>query len=330
MELKTLYLLYGEETYLIETELNRIKKQFGEKMNGINYIQLDSTNVSNIISDIETPAFRYPKKLIIVKDSGLFKKQSKGKKNENEKDDNKFTNKISQYIEENITIIKESVIIVFVENEAEKNNLYKTIEKNGQICEFTQLKPAELERKISSICGAYKVHIDSATIKYFISICGTDMQNLINEIRKQIEFAGENGTITKENIDKLSIKELDSVIFDVTDNLGKKNTKMALEILSNMLYEREPIQKILIILYNHFKKIYLTKIALKNNQNVAVALNLKPNQIFLVSKYTIQAKYFSEEDLKNILQELINLDYNSKTGKIDANIGLESIICKYC
>ena len=29
-------------------------------------------------------------------------------------------------------------------------------------------------------------------------------------------------------------------------------------------------------------------------------------------------------------EELINLDYNYKTGLIDLNIGLESILCRYC
>lgn len=332
MDLESLYLLYGEETYLLETELNKIKKNFGEKINGINFIQLDSSNVENIISDLETPAFGYEKKLIIVKDSDLFKKQSRNKKNEEEpqKNENKITTKIAEYINNNINLIKDSIVLVFVENEVEKNELYKTIEKNGKICEFSKLKAPEVEKKIISICNAYKVHIDMPTVKYFVMTSGTDMQNLINEIRKQIEYAGENGTITKESIDKLSIKELDSVIFDLTDNLGRKDTKSALEVLSNMIYEKEPIQKILITLYNHFKKLYLTKIALKENKNITETLELKPNQVFLVSKYTMQSKYFQENELRKILQELIDLDYNSKIGKIDANMGLETIICKYC
>ena len=39
------------------------------------------------------------------------------------------------------------------------------------------------------------------------------MQDLINEIRKLIEFAGENGTIKKQDIDKLCIKKIESVIY---------------------------------------------------------------------------------------------------------------------
>jgi len=153
------------------------------------------------------------------------------------------------------------------------------------------------------------------------------MMTLINEIRKLIEYVGENGTIKEADIDKLSIKELDSVIFDLTDNLGQKNIKEALRILNELLYNKEPIQKILITLYNHLKKIYLTMLADKYRVNVAEALNLKPNQMFLTTKYKKQASYFKKEELRNILQELINLDYKTKQGLIDINIGLEAILC---
>ena len=38
--------------------------------------KLMKNNVSNIISNIETPAFGFPSKLIIAKDTGLFKKKN--------------------------------------------------------------------------------------------------------------------------------------------------------------------------------------------------------------------------------------------------------------
>jgi len=47
--LNSLYLLYGEEEYLLETSVKKIKKLFGENLLGINYIVLDETNVSNLI-----------------------------------------------------------------------------------------------------------------------------------------------------------------------------------------------------------------------------------------------------------------------------------------
>ena len=326
-KLNSLYLLYGEELFLLESNLKKIKTLFGECVKVINYILIDEKNVQEIISDIETPSFGYEKKLIIARNTGLFRKEGKKKTG----DISKIKDKLIQYIDENIKIINESVVLVFVEEEADsKSELFKTIEKNGIVCKFDFQKPIQIEQRIKSICNSYKVQIDSSTIKYFIECCGTNMQDLINEIRKLIEYAGENGTIKKEDIDKLSIKKLESVIFDLTDDLGKKDIIGALQVLQNLIYAKEPLAKILITLYNHFKKIYITKIALNTNKDLVSSLNLKPNQMFLTTKYKVQSKYFSEEDLRNILKELCNLDYNFKNGKIDLQVGMETILCRYC
>ena len=188
----------------------------------------------------------------------------------------------------------------------------------------------QIIKRLKSICNAYKVNCTEANLQYLVEQCGQNMQNLINEIRKLIEYAGENGTIQKEDIDLLCTKQTQAVIFNLTDYLGKKQIGKALEELNNLIYNKEPIQKILITLYNHFKKLYLTKMAVKYNKDIITSLNLKPNQTFLVNKYKTQAKYFGERDLKAILQNLRDLDYHYKVGLIDLQIGLESILCRYC
>lgn len=325
-KLNPIYLLYGEETFLLETCLKKIKTNFGERKAGINEIKLDETNISTILSDIETPAFGYEKKLIIARNTGLFKKEGRKKSGMN----TELINKVADYIKESHKMMEEAVVLVFVEEEAEKNALYKVIEQYGILCEFQELKPVQIIARLKAICKAYQVQVEDATLKYLIECSGTNMQDLINETRKLIEYAGTNGTITKQAIDLLCIKKLESIIFDLTDNLGKKKVDKALEVLHGLLYQKEPIQKILITLYHHFQKLYIIKIAQRENKNIAESLKLKPNQIFLVSKYKAQADYFKEQELKKIVEELIDLDYHYKTGLIDLNIGLEAILCRYC
>ena len=316
-KLNSIYLLYGEELFLLENCLKKIKSLFGECVKGINYILIDEQNVSEIIDDIETPSFGYEKKLIIAK-----KKSG---------DLYKLKEKLINYINENLKVIDEAVVLVFTEEEAdEKSDLFKTIDKCGVTCKFEFQKPAQIEKRIKEICNAYKVNIDAQNLRYFIECCGTNMQDLINEIRKLIEYAGENGTIKQEDIDKLSIKKIESVIFDLTDNLGKKDIASALEVLHNLIYEKEPLAKILVTLYNHFKKLYITKMALRVNKELTTSLNLKPNQMFLTTKYKVQSKYFKENELRSILQDLCDLDYNFKSGKIDLQVGMETVLCRYC
>ena len=324
---KGIYLLYGEDTFLLEQQLHKIKKNFGEIVKGINYISIDENNIQELIADIETPAFGYANKLIIARNTGIFKREAKGRTGGVSKE---LKDKINDYLKENVDMINNAVVLVFVENEAEKNSIYNTIEKIGIVCNFEEQKPFQIIKRLKSICNSYKVNVDESTLQYLIESCGTNMQDLINEIRKLIEFAGENGTIKKQDIDKLCIKKIESVIFDLTDNLGQKKVKEAIDVLYNLIASKEPIQKILITLYNHFKKLYFVKLAIAYNKDIAQSLQLKPNQMFLVNKYKAQAKGFKTSELRKIVQELENLDYKYKIGLIDLNIGLEAILCAYC
>ena len=234
---------------------------------------------------------------IIVKNTGLFKKEKKtATKKEAKNGKLTLAEKVAKYIQKNEKEITQTIELVFVEEEVDKNTLYKVIESVGEIKEFALLKLPELVSNLKKIAGAYKVNMDDNTAKYLVECSGTSMQELINEIRKLIEYKGENETITKDDIDKLCIKQIQAVIFDLTDNLGKKETGKALDVYYGLLSNKEPIQKILITLYND----------------------------------KTQARYFEEQELRNILNELINLDANYKVGLIDLNIGLEAVLCKYC
>ena len=233
------------------------------------------------------------------------------------------------FIKENKEQIEETTVIVFVEQVVEKSELLSTIEKSGIVCNFEYQKPYQIQTRLKAIVNAYKVNVEMSTLNYLIECCGTDMQELINETRKLIEYTGEGNTITKDAIDIIAIKKMESIIFDLTDNLGKKNTKKAIEVLRNLVLAKEPLQKILITLYNHFKKIYLTKLAISQKKDVTCYLDLKPNQAFLANKYKVQASYFKLNELRKILQEFYDLDFKSKIGLIDLQTGLESILCAY-
>lgn len=324
--LHSVYLLYGEEKFLLESVVKKIKKQFGELVLGINFIQVDDTNVEELISDLQTPAFGYEKKLMIAKNTGLFKKEGKRTNAALAK----LKEKVVQYCKENADDIQTYNIIIFIEDDVEKKDLYKWIEKQGVVCYFEKQKQPQLVKRLKAIFNAYHVNVSEGTLKYLIEQVGTSMQELINESRKLIEYAGANGTIESSHVDLLCTKQIEAVIFSLTDSLGKKDIAASLVTLHNLLYNKEPMQKILITLYNHFKKLYLVKIAMEHNENIAEALNLKPNQMFLINKYKGQASYFSKQELKDMLHEFIQLDQHSKIGLIDIQVGVEAVLADYC
>ncbi len=167
-KLQNLYLLYGEELFLLENTLKKIKSLFGEVIKGINYINIDEKNCNELIQDLETPSFGYERKLIIARNTGLLKKEGKRKNAELAN----LREKINDYINKSIDVINESAVLVFVEEEVEsKQELYKTLDKLGIVCKFDYQKPIQIASRLKGICNAYKVGIDDSTIKYFLECC---------------------------------------------------------------------------------------------------------------------------------------------------------------
>ena len=320
-----IYLFYGEDNYTKEREVNKIKKDFGEMVDGINYLKLSDTTINELIPSIETPAFGYPKKLIIAKNTNLFRKSKKTDDEENEgssKDNKELISFFENYKP------NDDVDLLFVEESVNKNKLYKTLEKIAEIKEFSLKKDSEVAKELIKIANMYKVKLDLTNSSYIVSNCGTDMQNLLNEIRKLIEYVGTGGTITKEVIDKLVIRKPEAVVFDLTDYLGTKNVKAAINCYRDLLSQNVADQIIIVMIYRHIRNLYIYK--LSKPEDVVKNLNLKPNQTFLPKIYARQAKLFTIEELKQILYELIYIDESSKNGNLDSiSTGIESIMCRY-
>lgn len=149
----------------MEMNVKKIRNLFGEIVRGINYIEIDETNLEQLISDLQTPAFGYDKKLVIVKNTGIFKREVK-KKGAGFAD---LRDKINNYLKENYEMIKQDNVLIFVEESVDKGKMLSTLEEIGaNICNFEYQKMPNIVARLKAICKAYKVNIDDNTLKYFI------------------------------------------------------------------------------------------------------------------------------------------------------------------
>ena len=327
------FLLYGEEKYLKNTYINRIKKCFGELMKGLNYIVLDDTSIHNLIQEATTPAFGYENKLIVVNNSKLFKinrKKSSSESTENEEEEQEVQSSSNSYENDIIEFLASNNIanttIIFNETDVAKNKkIYKTLDKVGHIKEFKILKDKEIIPYIIDITGKYGVNISKDVASYFIQICSNNMEDVINELRKLIEYTGKGNSIQKEYVDLITTKSLDAVIFDLTDNLGKRNITYCIDTLNELLMQKEPLQKIYIMIYRHYKSLYLIKYAIEHGyDNINEVLKLHP---FVFLKAKDQVKNYTLLELKNVYKMLMKLDIDNKSGNIDLYTGIINVMC---
>lgn len=316
--MNNLYLITGEETYDKNEALEKIKNSFGELVKGINYIVLDKDNLSNLENEINTYPFGFEKKLIIVK---LEKKSSKDGEEDDKKQDF-LTDSLTEILEN----LDETVVVVFIGDFTLKSKIYKLVEKHGKCFNFEKKKESDLVNWCKEIFNSNGVNISNQDITYLINLCGVDKLVLKTEITKLSDYAMQTKNIKKDDIDLLCIKTSDIIIFDLTDSLGSKNARKALMCLDELTGNKEPIQKIAIMIAKHFKSLLVAKIATEQNKNLLNELNTKST--YAANKYKEQARHFSKQELVQMIKKLAKLDVDSKIGKIDLKIGLEKIVCE--
>ena len=218
-------------------------------------------------------------------------------------------------------------VIVFIGDFQARSKIYKFVSANGKCIECNNPRSKkDIAPWVVSIARQYNKNISLENANYMIQICSADKLMLFNEMQKMIDYIGDREEILKEDIEAVGIRTLETIIFDLTDCLGTRNISNTLRILEELLAQKEPLQKILIMIARHFKSLLITKKCIAENRNASEELNTKFP--FIINKYKDQSRRFEINELEDILINLANLDADSKIGKIDLKIGLELALVK--
>ena len=149
------------------------------------------------------------------------------------------------------------------------------------------------------------------------------MDIITNEIEKIKTYKGDNLEITENDINEMTVKNIDMDIFKLIDNILNKNKEQAIECLEEMMkYGEEPLA-LIIMLANQFRIMYQAKMLVKKGYSERDIASLLDIHEYRVKKALEKARMYSESIILDNLEKLANLDYDIKSGNIDKNIGLE-------
>lgn len=307
-----LYVFYGEEEFLREYNANKIINSCALTNPAMNFVKLDDETISKLPDNCEQMPFLDDKKVVYVKNSGIF---TSGKK---------MPASVIERVAEYLLNLPDYAVVVFNEENVDKRLIpYKKLSKVGKFEEQKYRGTADLANWICSGMKKCNAEIDIETAKFLADSCGPSMRYLHSEIKKLAVLFNNGEKITRDLINNVCVKSMQGIIFDLTDAIGNKEKKKALELIDELILKKEAEQFILIMLYKHFRNLYLLRVATDEGRASAEELGINP---YVYRKLLGQVKNFDSKELKNILFKLISLDSKSKKGEIDLRIGLEVIL----
>ena len=323
--LSNVYLLFGEQAYLLRFYLNQlISTVLNEQFKSLNFTKFSNGfEYEKVLDIVETYPVFDEKRIVLCENTGKFKKEKKDEKGEKNPDSE---NKVSEILEI-IKQVPKSTILIFVESSVNKTKKeYKEIDKLGGCVEFGNLDAVDLKRWIAKqFKSAGRDIADNAVVR-LTEYCSGNMDELSNEINKLINLVEEGEQVERKHIESITTRTIKTVVFDLTDALGGKNINKAMSVLEDMISLNEPIQKIFIMLSGHFRK--LEKIRSMLDEGIAKSeiftlVGIKNS--FYGDKLIAQARRFSCEQLKKCVTDFSKCDHYIKTGKMKDRIAIELI-----
>ncbi len=309
--LRPVYLIYGEEAYLKRTLKERLRRAaVGDDTMNYTCMEGKEIDVPALMDMARTLPFFAPRRMILVEDSGFFRKDS---------------GELADFLPE----IPETTCLVFVEEEVDRRNrLYKRVAKLGHAAECTRQTPRKLKDWALKGFSQAGKKITAATMDEFLRCTGDDMENIRQEIEKLIGYVGDREVITTADVHTITTPQIKDRIFDMIDAVAEKDQARALTLYYDLAALREAPIKILVLIGRQFSRL----LQLKELQEQGASRNEIAGRFhwktYTANRQLKQASRFSREELQECLALCVESDEAIKSGNLKDNLAVEMLILK--
>lgn len=337
--------LYGQDSFRSRLKLNELKDKYlreidksGSDLKNINGAK---ASFAEIAAAVGPSSLLSKKRLIIIEDIFINK-------------DKLIFERLAEYLKnkeqaENIVIIWESNIKI----KKFKNTPAPLLLDSGGREKPLLKKPAELFKFLSAQKYAYNFNlfnnaemaswvkneavlrggkISLRAAEMLIGLVGSDGWKISNELAKLVSYKTADSSaqggieIKEDDIKNLVRGNFSENIFALTDALSVKNKALAIKLLDEQIEAGLSDGYLLNMFVRQFRILLQIKQELEaglSQRQIAGQLKLHP---FVAQKGIEQARHFTLPVLKNILERLVRIDYEAKSGQGDYLTGLNMLI----
>lgn len=297
-----LILIEGENPVLIQKEIDKIIN----KLTNYELIKYDLNEIefNKIIEDLDTYDM-FLKQKVIIGYNPLFLVEKTDFKED----------KLLKYINN-----PSDNILILVVNKL--NNRLKLVTEIKKVFKIITIKNIDYSTFIENNLEDYKM--DKSTIQYFLNKVGQNYNIIESELEKLKLYKVDKKIITKEDIDLVSNRNIESSIFDLIDSIVKKDKKKVYELYEHFLSSGTEIIQIMIMLANQIRLIYNVKVL--NRLSDSEISNLLEVHEYPVKLARNKGYNYSKKELLNMLYNLAILDEDIKSNKCLQNISFLTFI----
>lgn len=300
------YLLIGSDEFLLNKSVELIFNALKINITDLNFIKFigENVNFNDVVKALNTMPVFDEKKLVVVY--------------LNIKTSITELNALNDYLK---NYNPQSVLVVVLGESADvklNQNLFEVVDCNRLGEEITN-------KFVLSELKNYNTNITPQALKKLNEYCVYDLTKIVKELSKLTSYVANKKLIEEKDVELLVNKTLEFQIYELTENLAKKNKEKVFEILDVLKNKKDSYKTLLPLIYNHFRRLFYVATSNLSKSELGAMLGVKDYAITVAFK---QSKMFPKIKLKQIINIIAELDYELKTSAISNELGIEYLVLR--
>jgi len=297
--------LTGSNHFLLRQRLDELVKKFSDEYGELAVERIDAIEAESqaVIDAISSLPFLASRKLVILRDISTNKA---------------VTDQIEQIID---AAGKTTDLIIYDPALDKRTSYFKVLKSQTKLEEFGDLDKKQLVKWLADEAKKQDARLTLADANYLIERVGANQELLANELSKLVIYDPQ---ISKQNIELLTQPTPQSRIFDLLDASFGGDKKRALELYEEQRAQRVEPQAILAMIAWQLHLVTLAKVAgERSSQQIAQDTGVNP---YPLQKAAALAQKLSDAKIKTLVDEALEIDWQSKTTSLDLDEALKTYI----
>jgi DNA polymerase-3 subunit delta len=319
--IRRIYFLHGKEPFLVQAFAVRIlNKCLPEESSGdFNSVRLTGNpDLSVLAESVETLPVFADKRVVLLNDLDVERLDK---------------DSLSALLTIFGSIPEETCVIIYltgIEADLKKvktKKLTDVIGKHGAVIGFDKL--AKIDEAIAKRAGMSGCNISRENALHLAALCLNNYTLIISELDKLCGYAGYSGEITRESIELLSFRQLDSSVFALAGEITAKRGANALKLLNELIEQGNPPVVIMSSLSMTFIDFYRAKLGVMSSKpaaQIAKDFGYAPNRVFAVGKAITAVQRMSVDKTRECVRVLCDADYRLKSSPVNDRTIMERAV----
>jgi len=299
-ELAPLYLLFGDEPYLVERGVKKLLERAvdpGFRDFNLNVFYGNECKGDEVFGAAQTLPMFADRRVVLVKKGGELSAGA--------------MEVLLSYLQDPSP---GTCLILQAEKVDGRKKFFAEFKKRGEAVEFKRPYENQLGPYVRDEVRAAGKKIDAAAAELLAYLVGNNLQELVSQIEKLCIYCGRNELIGVADVKAIVSDTKVESVFEFTDALGARDLAKALKMLTTLLQDGEAPLRVLGAVARHYRQLWQVRELLDRkvpSSELAKASGINP---YFLKKVTDQARNYKVGELKLIFERMLDLDLAFKSG----------------